>query len=125
MLLTGDQSIDYPSVHVLSVLSERDDILQSSVLDVLAKAFKSCGYVRPCGPYVPDVKPENLPQHVEKTKPDIVVVVSDYCDITKVKKLPYKKRQFRDLFSSIQKAEGKHFLKLKSLKFRVLCGSFF
>jgi len=70
-----------PSVQVLSIFSKRD-VIKSKILDVLAKALKSCNPVTPCGPYIPDVLPHDLPQLVEETRPDVVVLVSEHHDLS-------------------------------------------
>lgn len=59
------------------------------------------------GPYVPDIKPKNLPGHVLSTKPDIIVVVSDYGFIMDVKHISEQLRNFKDLFSQVAKEKSK------------------
>jgi len=95
-----------PSFHVLSVLSGRNDILQSNVLDVFAKALKSCSHTTRCAPYVPDVQLQDLPRHIEHTKPDFVVLISEYDDFNDLTNLPTIPQQFRDVLSVVKRLEG-------------------
>ena len=93
-----------PIVHVVSVPSKSvDDILNNPVMDLIGDAFHSLNI--PWAPHVPDIKPEDLPKHVQATSPDLVVLLSEYDVITD--NLEYQRTLFRNLFKSIEKEKGK------------------